>query len=359
MKSYEQMAKDVLKRRDEYLLKKQQRKIIIKHYMPMAVSFCFAVLVGLGIWKELQELPKVPSVMTETEIPTELDTSLIIINSETMISEQETFMTEAPEFISTTNATENSITSITNTELITDPTEKSITSTDENFTVYTIATGNSSSESDVTISSVINTTQASEINVIVTTNTTKTTVVTSTTTKVSETAQTSTEPDITETIYSVTETTMEYAPAPEPVPEPEPDPDPAPSYPSTTVPDVIKPTPEPTTEEQVPLVPATTVPDVMEPTQLPSPEQYTTCILETQEQTFKYKLSHLEYLPDKISSYLQEVELFCYDTYGNYCNYYIGAYEILDISPQDAIAVKFYGREEYFIYTNIALLFFI
>ncbi|MDE6776580.1 MAG: hypothetical protein K2J25_01460, partial [Oscillospiraceae bacterium] len=60
-------------------------------------------------------------------------------------------------------------------------------------------------------------------------------------------------------------------------------------------------------------------------------------------------------LSDKIASYLQQVELTSYAAYGIYDNYYANAYEILNISPQDAIAVKFDDMEEYFIYININL----
>ncbi|MBD5142017.1 MAG: hypothetical protein HDT22_00140 [Ruminococcus sp.] len=346
MKSYEQMAKDVLKRRDEYLFKKQQRKIAFKHYMPMGASLCFAVLVGLGVWQELKILPETPS-QSESKIDTSLDTIIsetyateiqpeqtsqttvsITDTTESMIN---TTFTESTEFImtSTTNNNANTIQTSVITTITTQGQSKTQTNTEEKFPISTIVTAinpTNSSTSKIITTSV----SPTEATAIVNTGTNKTTTitstqsstVTSTTTRVSESEIVIPPTDFIESTEFIESTTV-----------------------STISPD--------------PIEPDTTNSEFMEPTEietnLSTPEQYKTCILEFQEQTFQYKLAYLEILSEKIAGYLQQVELTSYDGYEIYDNYYANAYEILTISPQDAIAVKFDDREEYFIYININL----
>ncbi|MDE6706659.1 MAG: hypothetical protein K2K06_01275 [Oscillospiraceae bacterium] len=343
MKSYEQMAKDVLKRRDEYLFKKQQRKIAFKHYMPMGASLCFAVLVGLGVWQELKKLPETPS-QSESKIDTSLDNIISETSATEMQSEQtsqttvsitdttehviNTTFTESTEFIMT-STTNNNANTIQTSVITTQGQSKTQTSTEEKFpisTIVTVISPTNSSTSKIVTTSV----SPTEATAIVNTGTNKTTTITSTqsstvtntTTRVSESEIVIPSTDFIESTEFIESTTV-----------------------STTPPD--------------PIEPDTTNPEFMEPTEietdLPTPEQYKTCILEFQEQTFQYKLAYLEILSEKIAGYLQQVELTSYDGYGIYDNYYANAYEILTISPQDAIAVKFDDREEYFIYININL----
>lgn len=345
MKSYEQMAKDVLKRRDEYLFKKQQRKIAFKHYMPMAVSLCFAVLVGLGVWQELKKLPETPpqsesktdtsldSIISETsatEIQSEQISQTTITNTtENMIN---TTFTEPTELImtSTTSSNANTIQTSVITTITTQ--EQAETNTEEKFPISTIVTA--ISQTNASTSKIVTTSVSpTEATAIVNTGTSKTTItstqsstVISTTTKVSESEIVIPPTNLIEStkLFESTEFIE-----------------------STTV----------STRPPDPIEPDTT-PEFMEPTEietsLPTPEQYKTCILETQEQIFQYKLAYSEVSSDKIAGYLQQVELTSYDAYGSYDNYYANAYEILNISPQDAIAVKF-DDEEYFIYININL----
>ena len=52
MKTYQQIAFEVLKARDAYQLKHQRRMTGFKFACPVAFSFSFAVLIGLNVWKE-------------------------------------------------------------------------------------------------------------------------------------------------------------------------------------------------------------------------------------------------------------------------------------------------------------------
>ncbi|MDE7094523.1 MAG: hypothetical protein K2O52_06405 [Oscillospiraceae bacterium] len=340
MKSYEQMAKDVLKRRDEYLFKKQQRKIAFKHYMPMAVSLCFAVLVGLGVWQELKKLPETPP-QSESRIDTSLD-SIISETSATEIQSEQisqttitiknttenminTTFTEPTELImtSTTSSNANTIQTSVITTITTQ--EQAETNTEEKFPISTIVTA--ISQTNASTSKIVTTSVSpTEATAIVNTGTSKTTTTTTTITSTQISTVTSTTTKVSESEIVIPPTNF---------------------IESTTV----------STRPPDPIEPDTT-PEFMEPTEietsLPTPEQYKTCILETQEQIFQYKLAYSEVSSDKIAGYLQQVELTSYDAYGSYDNYYANAYEILNISPQDAIAVKF-DDEEYFIYININL----
>jgi len=70
MKNYEQMAREVLHERDVWLLKQQKRRVLLRRFVPIGASFCFAVLIGLNIWKAREELPGIPSISSETETQT-------------------------------------------------------------------------------------------------------------------------------------------------------------------------------------------------------------------------------------------------------------------------------------------------
>ena len=61
MKNYEEMARNVLAARDEHNRIVQIRQAKIKRYVPVVSSFCFAVLLGLGVWHHMSDLPRIPT----------------------------------------------------------------------------------------------------------------------------------------------------------------------------------------------------------------------------------------------------------------------------------------------------------
>ena len=50
MKSYKEVAENVLKRRDKYLAEKKRKRTIVYRSVAVGFSFCMVVLVGVGIW---------------------------------------------------------------------------------------------------------------------------------------------------------------------------------------------------------------------------------------------------------------------------------------------------------------------
>ena len=79
MKNYEDMAKAVLKARDEYIKKKRKRILFIKK--ASAVSFGAAAIIGLGICANALKPPKKPTVensgiITETTSATSVETTV-------------------------------------------------------------------------------------------------------------------------------------------------------------------------------------------------------------------------------------------------------------------------------------------
>ena len=50
MKSYKEVAENVLKRRDKYLAEKKRKHTIVYRSVAVGFSFCMVVLVGVGIW---------------------------------------------------------------------------------------------------------------------------------------------------------------------------------------------------------------------------------------------------------------------------------------------------------------------
>ena len=65
MKNDEQMYQSVLSRRDAYRERKNQRIRTIRRTVPAFACFCFAVVLGLGYWKQRSALPDIP-VQPET-----------------------------------------------------------------------------------------------------------------------------------------------------------------------------------------------------------------------------------------------------------------------------------------------------
>ncbi len=73
MKNHNEMYQSLLSRYEEYQEKKKKRALIIKRTVPVLASFCFAVVLGLGIYAKLPKDIKSPpdieeSIVTETSI---------------------------------------------------------------------------------------------------------------------------------------------------------------------------------------------------------------------------------------------------------------------------------------------------
>lgn len=106
MKTYQQMAFEVLKARDAYQLRQQHRITGFKIACPVALSFSFVVLVGVHFWQDSQNLPQIqtikdtPVIETEkiSESSTESQTFNILEIPETLPENTtENFSAEMPE----------------------------------------------------------------------------------------------------------------------------------------------------------------------------------------------------------------------------------------------------------------------
>ena len=103
MKTYQQMAFEVLKARDAYQLKHQRRMTGFKFACPVALSFSFAVLIGLNVWKEKEQLPQIQTisdspVITETIPETEPETASEL-KSESLPEVKPVPTAESPEML--------------------------------------------------------------------------------------------------------------------------------------------------------------------------------------------------------------------------------------------------------------------
>lgn len=67
MKNYEEMARQVLEARDEYIRKKRKKQAMIRRYASVVSNFCFAVLIGFGVWHHMCELPRIPTQIDTIE----------------------------------------------------------------------------------------------------------------------------------------------------------------------------------------------------------------------------------------------------------------------------------------------------
>lgn len=129
MKSYEEMIQNILDARDEYDQKKQQQKVIIRRYIPIVSSFCFAILIGFGVWNRLEQIPTIPPDTT-SELPTTTTAEPLQTESTIAATEDAHILTESdtmtiypetePIFVDTTSETpsESSIMTESFTELL-------------------------------------------------------------------------------------------------------------------------------------------------------------------------------------------------------------------------------------------------
>ena len=73
MKTYDEMARDVLKRRDEYAARRiKQRKVTA--CISAACGVCLVLLAGLGIWKSGALEQKTSLILKDSIVPGEKDT---------------------------------------------------------------------------------------------------------------------------------------------------------------------------------------------------------------------------------------------------------------------------------------------
>lgn len=103
MKNNFEMYQSVLSRRDEYLKKKEKRRLIIKRTVPVLACFCFAAAAGLFFRQNYNKLPDIPVVTeTVTTSVTETDAPLSAPVTETLVntistSPDDTAVTTSPD----------------------------------------------------------------------------------------------------------------------------------------------------------------------------------------------------------------------------------------------------------------------
>lgn len=97
MKNYEEMARNVLAARDEHDRTVQIRQAKIKRYAPIVSSFCFAVLLGFGVWHHMSDLPRIPTQTDTIEDTTENTDSITESNTTGMATERQTKQTTIGE----------------------------------------------------------------------------------------------------------------------------------------------------------------------------------------------------------------------------------------------------------------------
>lgn len=90
MKNYEEMARCVLEARDEHNRKVKSRQAKIKKYAPVVSSFCFAVLLGFGVWHHLNDIPRIPTQPNTIEDTTENTEPITESNTTGMATERQT-----------------------------------------------------------------------------------------------------------------------------------------------------------------------------------------------------------------------------------------------------------------------------
>lgn len=94
-KSYKEMTRCVLEARDEHLKKKRRKQLVIRRCIPVMSSFCFAVILGFGFWKNINKMPEIepkPSIAeaTTTELFTSEKESSNMCNTENNTTQKPT-----------------------------------------------------------------------------------------------------------------------------------------------------------------------------------------------------------------------------------------------------------------------------
>ena len=119
MKNYEEMARCVLEARDEHIRRKTKRQAMVKRCVPVVSGLCVAILIGVGVWKNVTRLPDIPTAPEADSIET--------VTQET---KQETKPSAAES-----DTTEKSSMPETNTETVSTDTALETTVDDSAYTV--------------------------------------------------------------------------------------------------------------------------------------------------------------------------------------------------------------------------------
>lgn len=117
-KGYKEMTRCVLEARDEHLKKKRRQQAVIRRCVPVMSTFCIALILGLGYWKYINKMPKIPDIetispineaTTEAALTTEKETSTVNnteSNATQQVTEPKTTQTatiNVPSAVSTQN----------------------------------------------------------------------------------------------------------------------------------------------------------------------------------------------------------------------------------------------------------------
>ena len=123
-KSYKEMTRCVLEARDEHLKKKRRQRLIIMRCVPALSTFCIALIIGFGFWKNIPQMPEIETIPPITEATTEAITTTEngMTAVETNSAQQTTEQTSAQ--IITTSAPQTVTASISTTANATTVTEK-------------------------------------------------------------------------------------------------------------------------------------------------------------------------------------------------------------------------------------------
>ena len=103
MKTYQQMANEVLKARDQHLRKQQHRKKLFRIYGTVALSFGFSVVIGLKFWQDRENMPPVPSISEQETV----NQKILTTEEKIYTSETTAIFTETRKISSTEPITEN------------------------------------------------------------------------------------------------------------------------------------------------------------------------------------------------------------------------------------------------------------
>lgn len=114
----------MLEARDEYLKKKRRQRLIIMRFVPALSTFCIALIIGFGFWKNIPQMPEIETIPPITEATTEAITTTEngMTAVETNSAQQTTEQTSAQ--IITTSAPQTVTASISTTANATTVTEK-------------------------------------------------------------------------------------------------------------------------------------------------------------------------------------------------------------------------------------------
>lgn len=113
MKNDDEMYQSVLSKYAKYQEKKKKHFRMLRYTVPILASFCFAIIIGFGLWGKLEKLPDVPKspdITDETAVDT-INTTTAPYTTESSITNTETMT--ADESITATSSNVSTDLSIT------------------------------------------------------------------------------------------------------------------------------------------------------------------------------------------------------------------------------------------------------